>query len=126
MPLIERLERDKGETRKREERTIDRLEKDQQETRYRAMTDGLSQTNKIAREIQRESQRDLERAREIQRELERARESYRELQRAREGQRELEQERRAIYTTCLQTDRQTDGWTLLVHKVAIATENTER
>ena len=52
------------ETRQREERTIDRLEKGCQ---VAAMADGLSQTNKIARE--------LERARETYSELEGARES---------------------------------------------------
>ena len=62
----ERLWRNQKETRKREERTIDTLEKDQKETRYGAMADGLSQSNKIARE----SQRDLETVRESQRELE--------------------------------------------------------
>ena len=75
----ERLGRNQRETRKREEITIDRLEKDQQETRYVVMADGLSQSNKIARESYREVERVRERARESQRELERVRESQREL-----------------------------------------------
>ena len=67
--------------------TIDRLQKVWQDTIYGATADGLSQTNKIAREIQ--------------------------IKRARWSQ--IEQERRyeAIQTTCLQTNRQTDEWTLL-------------
>ena len=67
MPLPEtskRLERDKTIVRGRE-----RLE------RYGAMEYGLTQSNKIARENQRELERGRESQRESQRELERARES---------------------------------------------------
>ena len=57
MPLLEtreRIERDQGETRERDQRkTENRLERHQQETRDGAMADGLSQTNKIASESQR-------------------------------------------------------------------------
>ena len=77
MPILEKVER---ETR---ERFREKLERDQRDTieivetlgrnqqETRAMAYGLSQTNKRARE----SQRELERARESQRELERASES---------------------------------------------------
>ena len=104
----ERLGRNQRETRKREERTNVRLQKDQQEKRYGAMADGLSQTNKIARESQRDLERELEGAKESQRELERDRGSQREIEGVRESQREQERRYRAIYTTCLQTDKQTD------------------
>ena len=53
--FIETREDREGLERDRESRgTIDRLQKDWQDTIYGAMADGLSQTNKIAREIQRE------------------------------------------------------------------------
>ena len=110
----ERIGRNQRETRKREERTIDRLQKDQQELRYGAMADGLSQTNKIARESQRDLERDLEGARESKRELEKARGSKSELEGARE---EIQS-----YLYNLFTDKRTNGRTLLVPKVAIATE----
>ena len=93
--IRERLGRNQRETRKREERTIDRLQKDQQETRYGAMADGLSQTNKIAREIQRE--------------LDGARESKRG---------DMKPFRQLVYKK--------NGRTLLVPKVAIATEKISK
>ena len=100
----ERIERAQGE---RESRgTIDRLQQDWHDTIYRATADGLSQTNKIARERARESQRQLER----------------------ESQRQLNGAREEIWSyldnlfTDRQTNGQTDGRTLLVPKVAIATE----
>ena len=89
MPLPEtskRLERDKTIVRGRE-----RLE------RYGAMEYGLTQSNKIARENQRELERGRESQRESQRELERARESQRELERAR-LERELQRKYGAIQT----------------------------
>ena len=72
------------------------------------MADGLSQTNEIARG----GRGDRERAREIQRELEGARESQ-------DG--DIELFRQLVHG---QTNRQTDGRTLLVPKVAIATEKS--
>ena len=80
------------------------------------MAYGLSQTNKRARESQRESQRELESARGSQGELERDRE-------------EIWSYLDNLYTdrqTDKQTNGQTDGRTLLVPKVAIATENGQK
>ena len=74
--------------------TIDRPQNDWRDTIYRAIADGLSQTNEIARG----GRGDRERARESQRDLEGARGSKREL-----GWRY-----RAIQTTCTRTNRQTD------------------
>ena len=51
----------------------DQRERDEEDTRVEAMADGLKQTNKVDRELERaiESQRVLERAKERLRELER-------------------------------------------------------
>ena len=73
--FIETREDREGLERDRESRgTIDRLQKDWQDTIYGAMADGLSQTNEIARggRGDRDSQRELERARErdLQRSIE--------------------------------------------------------
>ena len=103
--------RDQQETRERQDQreTREKLE------RYGAMEDGLSQSNKIAGENQRqqeerarESYRYLEIARDIWRQLEIARDGQRQLEKARDSQRELERRYGAIQTTCTLTDKQTD------------------
>ena len=87
MPLLEISKRqDQSETSVR----LEELE------RYGDMEDGLSQSNKIAGESQREletREKARENYRELERELEIVRDSQRQLERARQSQRELERAR---------------------------------